>query len=84
MEKIQRQQVIQVSKVYEYLDKLEKDKQLLVDTLNSKDISSSSEETFSTLVPKISSLGSVSAYYDLTKRTSGDFRYYIKQCFKMF
>ena len=66
--------MIQVSRVYKYLEKLEKDKQLLVDTLNSKDITSSSEETFSTLVPKVNSMDDLNKYYDLTKKTSGDFK----------
>ena len=68
-----------MSRVYKYLDKLEKDKQLLVDILNSKNITSSSNETFSTLVPKVSSMDDLNKYYDLTKKTSGNFRTYVTQ-----
>lgn len=71
--------MIQVSRVYDYLDKLEKDKQLFVDILNSKDITSSSNETFSTLVPKINSMVDINGYYDLTKKSSGGIPQYIKQ-----
>ena len=68
-----------MSRVYDYLEKLEKDKQLFVDILNSKDITSSSDETFSTLVPKVSSMVDINGYYDLTKKTSGGINRYIKQ-----
>lgn len=68
-----------MSRVYKYLEKLEKDKQLLVDILNSKDVTSTSEETFSTLVPKVSSMVDINGYYDLTKKTSGGINQYIKQ-----
>ena len=51
--------MIQMSRVYDYLEKLEKDKQLFVDILNSKDVTSSSEETFSTLVPKVNDMANL-------------------------
>lgn len=45
-----------MSKIYKYLDSLEKDKQLFVDILNEKGILAEDNETFTQLVPKVDNL----------------------------
>jgi surface protein len=66
----------------QYIDKLKEDKQTLVDNLIEKGVDATSEETFTSLVPKVLDIqtgGGDSDYFDTeTVKTSGNINTFIK------
>ena len=67
----------------QYLEQLQADKQTLVDNLVAKGVEATNDETFTSLVPKVANIQSggseTDEYWDLTTKTSGDIRTYIKK-----
>lgn len=64
----------------DYLTQLQADKQTLVDNLVAKGVEATSNETFTSLAPKVADISSGGAeeFWDLTPRTSGSVVQFIK------
>ena len=66
----------------DYLTQLQVDKENLVNNLLEKGVEATTDETFTSLVPKVLDISGgedISEYYNLTKKNSGNILSYIKQ-----